>query len=112
MEDCRVVELRHAASLQNSPANSTKGRFRRLRAKAQAENSIAVKEDLFNFSFLEVGYSVTELHGEPGTRRRGLQQTGVLMDEERKRYRNTGKDINISVDIYNNRQETRGRTDY
>ncbi len=48
-------------------------------------------------------------HGEPGTRRRGLQQTGVLMDEERRRYRNNGKDINISVDIYNNRQETRVR---
>ncbi len=28
-----------------------KGRFRQLRAKAQAVNSIAVKEDLFNFSF-------------------------------------------------------------
>ncbi len=55
---------------------------------------------------------VTVLHGDPGTRRRGLEQTGVLMDEERRRYRNTGKDINISVDIDNNQQETRGRTDY
>ncbi len=55
---------------------------------------------------------VTVLHGDPGTRRRGLEQTGVLMDEERRRYRNTGKDINISVDINNNRQETWGRADY
>ncbi len=53
------------ASPQNSPTNSTKGRFRRLRAKAQAANSIAVKEELFNFSFFggpfifRVGYSVT-----------------------------------------------------
>ncbi len=30
--------------------------------------------------------TVTVLHAEPGTRRRGLQQTGVLMDEERRRY--------------------------
>ncbi len=34
-----------AASPQNSPANSTKERFRRLRARTQAANSIAVKED-------------------------------------------------------------------
>ncbi len=38
-----------AASLQNSPANTTNGRFRRLRAKAQAANSIAVKENPFFF---------------------------------------------------------------
>ncbi len=55
---------------------------------------------------------VTVLHGDPGMKTRGLEQTGVLMDEERRRYRNTGKDINISVDINNNRQETWGRADY
>ncbi len=68
--------------------------------------------DLYRvFLAIATNIPVTASHGEPGTRRRGLQQTGVLMDEERRRYRNTGKDINISVDIYNNRQETRGRTD-
>ncbi len=58
-----------AASLQNSPANSTKGRFLRPMAKALAANSIAVKENPFIF---QVDYSVTVLHRDPGTRRRGL----------------------------------------
>ncbi len=41
---------------QNSPANSTKERFRRLRARTQAANSIAVKEDeLFGSSLLSHG---------------------------------------------------------
>ncbi len=65
------------------------------------------------------GAGVTLLHGDPGTRR-GLSQTGFLMLHRRRRHRNTGKDIdtgldvdiNISVDMYNNQQETRGRTDY
>ncbi len=53
------------ASPQNSPANSTKERFRRLRARTQAANSIAMKEDeLFGSSLL------SRCTGVPGTRRR------------------------------------------
>ncbi len=53
------------ASPQNSPANSTKERFRRLNARTQAANSIAVKEDeLFGSSLL------SRCTGVPGTRRR------------------------------------------
>ncbi len=52
------------ASPQNSPANSTKERFRQLRT--QAANSIAVKEnELFGSSLL------SRCTGVPGTRRRG-----------------------------------------
>ncbi len=54
------------ASPQNSPANSTKERFRRLRARTQAANSIAMKEDeLFVWSSL-----LSRCTGVPGTRRR------------------------------------------
>ncbi len=66
-----------AASPQNSPANSTKGRFRRLRARTQAANSIAVKGD----ESFEVESSVTVhtgthrgTQGEPGTQERGDEE--------------------------------------
>ncbi len=51
MEDCRVVELRHRGEPAEFPGELHKGRFCRLRAKAQAANSITVKEDLFDSSF-------------------------------------------------------------
>ncbi len=52
-------------------------------------------------------------HGDPGTRRRGLWQTGYLMKNKRRRYRNTGKDIytGLHADINNNPHVTWGRTD-
>ncbi len=99
-----------AASPQNSPANSTKGRFRRLRAKAQAANSIAVKENPFIFL---VDYSVTLLHGDPGTRRRGYKQTRVFNSEQTEETQeHRSGHLYTSVDINNNPQETWGRTDY
>ncbi len=56
-----------AASPQNSQANSTKGRSRRLRARTLAANSITSEEEdeLFRSSILSL------LYGVPGTRRRG-----------------------------------------
>ncbi len=113
MEDCHVGELRHRGEPAEFPGELHEGEIPPAKGEGCRRRTPSPwRRICLIFPSLEVGYSVTVLHGEPGTRRRGLQQTGVLMDEERRRYRNTGKDINISVDIYNNRQETRGRTDY
>ncbi len=113
MEDCHVGELRHRGEPAEFPGELHEGEIPPAKGEGCRRRTPSPwRRICLIFPSLEVGYSVTLLHGEPGTRRRGLQQTGVLMDEERRRYRNTGKDINISVDIYNNRQETRGRTDY
>ncbi len=113
MEDCHVGELRHRGEPAEFPGELHEGEIPPAKGEGCRRRTPSPwRRICLIFPSLEVSYSVTVLHGEPGTRRRGLQQTGVLMDEERRRYRNTGKDINISVDIYNNRQETRGRTDY
>ncbi len=108
MEDCHVVELRHRGEPAEFPGELHKEEI----PPAKAANSIALKEDLFNFSFFG---GRLFCHGAAwGARNEETRITTnrVLMDEERRRYRNTGKDININVDIYNNRQETWGRTDY
>ncbi len=80
-----------AASPQNSPANSTKGRFRRLRAKALAANSIAVKEN--PFIFLGRLFCHTPLGARNEETR--IITNRVLMNNERRRYRNTWKDVTI-----------------
>ncbi len=86
-----------AATPQNSPVYSVNERSRRIRARTPAVNSIAAKEGTKGKqkTFQNTGenkrgrMSVATLflgrlfchgtHGEPGTRRRGLSQTGYLM---------------------------------
>ncbi len=83
MEDCRVVELRHRGEPAEFPGELHEGEIPPAKGegaggelhrreggnKGKQKTNEGGRASLLSF---RVGYSVTLLHGDPGTRRRGL----------------------------------------
>ncbi len=108
MQDCRVVELRHRGEPAEFSGELHEGEI--PPAKGAGAGCIAVKENPFIF---RVDYSVTLLHGDPGTRRQRYKQTRVFNSEQMEdTQEHRSGHLYTSVDINNNPHETWGRTDY